>query len=341
MRHTHVVLLVVVLALVLGACGSIEEAGAGSAAGSEPAAASEAGSEASEEASAGPITLTDARGEEFTLDAPATDVVGLEWGVVENLVSLGVMPSGVADITGYTAWVSAAPLEEGVEDVGTRGEPSIDAIVALDPELVISTTDLPENIISQIEEFVPVLVVRGADAQNPIGQMRDNLTLVAEAVGRSDRAEALLEDFDAALAEGAQQIEEADLQGTGFVMADGYLEGSTISIRMFTDGSLVGAVGEELGLENAWEGEGDPDYGLAQTDVEGLTVLDDVQFLYYANDEDGGDAFEQGLDGNAVWESLPFVENGDVHRLPDGIWMFGGPLSTEQFIDATVDALTS
>jgi iron complex transport system substrate-binding protein len=110
---------------------------------------------------------------------------------------------------------------------------------------------------------------------------------------------------------------------------------------MFTDGSLVGAVGEELGLENAWEGEGDPDYGLAQTDVEGLTVLDDVQFLYYANDQQGGDPFEEGLSGNAIWEQLPFVEQGNVHRLPDGIWMFGGPLSVEQFVDATVEALTS
>lgn len=340
MRRTHVVMLVAVLALVLGACGSVEEPEAGSA--SEPGSASgpARGSEATA-ASGGPVTLTDARGEEITLDAPAAQVVGLEWGVIENLVSLGVMPTGVADVQGYTAWVSAAPLDEGVEDVGTRGEPSIDALVALDPDLVISTTDLPANIIEQIEEYVPVLVVRGADAQDPIGQMKENLTLVAEAVGRTDDAAALLEDFDAAVTEGARQIEDAGLEGRGFVMADGYLEGSTISIRMFTDGSLVGAVGEELGLENEWEGEGDPDYGLAQTDVEGLTALGDVDFIYYANEADGGDPFAEGLAGNAIWESLPFVEGDGVHRLPDGIWMFGGPLSTEQFIDATVEAVTS
>jgi ABC-type Fe3+-hydroxamate transport system substrate-binding protein len=251
------------------------------------------------------------------------------------------MPVGVADVEGYTNWVSAAPLDAGVEDVGTRGEPSVDALVALDPDLVVATTDLPSSIVDQIEEFVPVLVVRGASAEQPIGQMKDNLTLVAEAVDRTDEAAELIEDFDAALAEGAQQTEDAGLSGKGFAMADGFLEGSTVSIRMFADGSLVGAVGEELGMENAWTGEGDPDYGLAQTDVEGLTALGDVEFLYYANDNAGGDPFAQGLTGNAIWESLPFVESGDVHRLPDGIWMFGGPLSTEQFIDAAVEAVTS
>ncbi len=325
MKRIHAPFLIAGLALSLGACGSVEEPG------TEPPAAG-AGE---------PVTLTDARGEEISLDAPATEVVGLEWGVVENLVSLGVMPTGVADVEGYTNWVSAAPLDEGVEDVGTRGEPSVDALVALDPDLVVATTDLPTNIIEQIEEFVPVLVVRGANAESPIGQMKDNLRLVAEAVGRTEDATLLLEDFDEALTEGAQRIEDAGLDGRGFVLADGFREGSTVSIRMFTDGSLAGAVGEELGLTNVWTGAGDPDYGLAQTDVEGLTALGDVEFLYYANDDDGGDPFEQGLSGNAIWESLPFVVNGNAHRLPDGIWMFGGPESVEQLIDATVAAVTS
>jgi len=288
-----------------------------------------------------PVSLVDGRGETLELDAPATEVVGLEWGAVENLVSLGVMPVGVADVKGYTAWVSAAPLDEGVEDVGTRGEPSVDALVGLDPDLVVTTTDLPENIINQIEKFVPVLVVRGANADAPIEQMRDNLMLTAEAVGKTEEAEALLADYDASVAEGAAEIAEAGMEGQEFVMADGWLQGSSVAIRMFTAESLVGAVGNELGMVNAWEGKGDPDYGLAQTDVEGLTKLGDVQFLYYANDADGGDAFEEGLSDNAIWEATPFVENGNVHRLPDGIWMFGGPLSVEQFIDASVAAVTT
>ena len=30
-----------------------------------------------------------------------------------------------------------------------------------------------------------------------------------------------------------------------------------------------------------------------------------------------------------------------MHRLPDGIWMFGGPLSMRRFVDQFVQALTS
>lgn len=283
------------------------------------------------------ITVTDDRGEEITLDAPAEKVVALEWNTAENLVALGVMPAGVADVAGYTAWVQSEPLDEGVTDVGMRGEPSVDAIAGLAPDLVVTTTDLPETVIAQVEEFAPVLVVRGADASNPIGQMESNLERIATATGTEEEGEALLDGFHAKIDEGKAAIEEAGLAGTPFMMSDSWASGGQVSIRPFTEGALLTAVTEELGLENAWTGEGDADYGLGSTDVEGLTGLGDLQFLYITNGE--ADAYAVDLADNAVWKSLPFVQSGNVHRLPDGIWMFGGPSSMNDYIDAVVDTL--
>ncbi|GAA1776543.1 iron-siderophore ABC transporter substrate-binding protein [Agromyces lapidis] len=283
------------------------------------------------------ITVTDDRGEEISLDAPAEKVVALEWNTAENLVALGVMPAGVADVAGYTAWVQSEPLDESVTDVGMRGEPSVDAIAGLAPDLVVTTTDLPETVISQIEEFAPVLVVRGADASNPIGQMESNLERIATATGTEAEGETLLDGFHAKVDEGKAALDAAGLAGTPFMMSDSWASGGQVSIRPFTEGALLTAVTEELGLENAWTGEGDADYGLGSTDVEGLTALDDLEFLYITNGE--ADAYAVDLADNAVWKSLPFVANGNVHRLPDGIWMFGGPSSMNDYIDAVVSTL--
>jgi len=313
------------LALVLTACGSSENV--------TP--------EADSSAAAQPVSVTDARSKKIDLKAPATKVVGLEWGVIENLITLGVMPVGVADTKGYTAWVSAAKLDPSAKDVGTRGESSVDAIVALNPDLIITTTDESASTIAQLEKAAPVLVIRGADAKNAIPQMKTNLELIAQAVGKTEQAKTLLADFDKKLADGKQKIADAGKAGVAYTMADGYKQGSTISIRMYTAGSLLGAVANELGMKNAWTAAGDPDYGLAQTDIEGLTKLKDGEFLYIANNGDGGDVFGGDLAKNAIWTNLPFVKSDNVHRLADGIWMFGGPKSTEQFIDATVQAVTS
>lgn len=316
--------LLAVAALLLAACGTTE---APAPAGGQAAPSGET------------ITLTDTRGVQVTLDGPATRTVGLEWNVVEHLVSLGVTPAGVADVEGYTNWVKAAPLAPGVTDVGTRGEPSIDAIAALRPDLVLATTDLPAGAVSQLEAFAPVLVLRPADARDPIGQMRKNLELVAAATAKQADAGRLLAEFDAKLDEGRAAIAQAGLAGRPIAFADGSVDGGQVSIRPFTEGSLVGGVNTELGLVDAWPMPGDPDYGLASTDVEGLTNLPPGSlFVYYGNDAayDGTDPLPAALRGNAIWESLPFVRSGDVDRLPDGIWMFGGPASMVQYVDTLV-----
>lgn len=289
------------------------------------------------------ITVTDARGQDVVLAGPATRTVGLEWNVVEHLVSLGVMPVGVADVEGYGNWVQAEPLTGEVTDVGVRGEPSVEAIAALTPDLVVATTDLPDAAVTQLETIAPVLVVGSADAADPIGQMRENLELVATATGKQAEAEQLLADFAAKLDEGRAAIAAASLAGRPIAFADGFIVSGALTIRPFTEGSLVGGVNTELGLVDAWPMEGDADYGLASTDVEGLTTLpDDTLFVFYANDaaSGGSDPFVGALQGNAVWQTLPFVQGGDVHRLPDGIWMFGGPSSMQAYVDALVSALT-
>lgn len=295
--------------------------------------------EATTDGAAGAVTVTDDRGEEVALDAPAKDVVALEWNTAENLVALGVMPTGVADVAGYTAWVQSEPLDEGVTDVGMRGEPSVDAIAGLAPDLVVTTSDLPDTVVSQIEEFAPVLVVRGADASDPIGQMEENLERIATLTGTEDEGEALLDGFHAKVDEGKAALADAGLAGEPFMMSDSWASGGQVSIRPFAEGALLTAVTEELGLENAWTGEGDADYGLGSTDVEGLTGLGDLEFLYITNGD--ADAYAVDLADNAVWKSLPFVASGNVHRLPDGIWMFGGTASMEQYVAAIVKALTN
>ncbi|WP_116952269.1 ABC transporter substrate-binding protein [Jiangella endophytica] len=288
----------------------------------------------------GPITVTDARGVEVTLDQPAVRVAGTEWNSIENLVSLGVMPVGVSDIQGYNTWVSGAPLDDTVTDIGTRGEPSMDTLATLDVDLVVVTDALIEGAIEQIEATTPVVVIPGGDSQDNINQMFANLDLIAELTGTEDRAQGLRDQFDEKIEDGKAAVEEAGATGDQVAFADGWADAGTVSIRPYAEGSLVSDVFAEIGLENPWGLEGDPAYGLAQADVEGLTALPaDTRFWYMANATDGGDPFADVLAGNAIWDSLPFVQSGNVARFPDSLWMFGGPTSMMQFVDAAVDAL--
>ncbi|MFH8407648.1 ABC transporter substrate-binding protein [Streptomyces sp. NPDC018019] len=309
-------------ALALSACGTTEPAAGRS------------------DKSAGRITLTGASGTKVELDGPAKKVVGTEWNVVEHLVSLGVAPVGVADVKGYRSWDKAVPLKNEPKDIGTRGEPSMDSVAALAPDLIVATSDLPKAALTQLRKIAPVLDLKAADAADPIGRMTEDLDLIAKATGTTERAGTLKKGFEAKLAEGRRQLEKAGRKGTEFAFADGYVTGSQVSVRPYTSGSLVGAVNERLGLKNPWTMKGDPGYGLGKTDVEGLTKLGDVEFAYIGSDEDkSSNPFTGALADNAVWKSLPFVKAGKVHRLPDGVWMFGGTGSMESYVDSVVAAL--
>ncbi|MDX3070815.1 iron-siderophore ABC transporter substrate-binding protein [Streptomyces sp. NPDC088354] len=322
MRRHLLVTAAAAAALALAGCGTTEPAATGA-----------------DKAAEG-ITLTDATGAEVTLDRPAKKVVGTEWNVVESLVTLGVDPVGVADVKGYTTWDTSAPLRNTPKDIGTRGEPSMDTIASLSPDLIVATTDLQASAVEQLRKIAPVLEVRPADAADPVGRMKENLDLIAEATGTAARADQAKKAFDTKVAEGAKVLADAGLKGTRIAFADGWVASHQVSVRPYTSGSLIGGVNEALGLKNAWTMKGDKDYGLAATDVEGLTGLGDVRFAYIGSDSEPSDVFADDLAENAVWKSLPFVKKGNVHRLPDGVWMFGGPRAMESYIDAVVGALT-
>ncbi|RZQ61960.1 iron-siderophore ABC transporter substrate-binding protein [Amycolatopsis suaedae] len=323
MRITRVVLgLTAAVTFLAAACGTTEQA-----TGNQPAAPA-----------GGPITVVDSRGKEVKLPGPAKRVAATEWNGVEHLVSLGVMPVGVSDIKGYGQWVSAAPLDGTPKDIGTRGEPSLDTLSTLGLDLVVVTDSLTEGALEQIEAKTPVIVLSGGNAKDPVGGMYAGLDMVAKATGTEAKAAQLKTEFEQKVAAGKAEVEKLGAAGQKVAFSDAYVTSGSVSIRPFTKGSLVAEVFNRMGLPTAWTMEGDAQYGLAQADVEGLTQLPDVRFWYMANNSEG-DPYAKELANNAIWKNLPFVKGGKVHRFPDSLWMFGGPKSMEQYVDAAVAAL--
>ena len=313
------------LTTVLAACGTTEDASDGS------------------EDNGPDITVTDSRGKEVTLDGTATRVGTTEWNATEYLVSLGVQPVAVSDIEGFETWDSAVELDGDATDLGTRGEPSTDQLSGLDLDVLIVTDGLTGDAVKQIEKKIPVIVLAGGEAGDQIAQMFENIDIVAAATGTEDRAAELRTEFDAKLAEAQAAVAASPSAGATVAFSDAYDTGEAVSVRPYMSNSQLGTLLTELGFTSAWDGisglEGDPAYGLAQTDVEGLTQLPPGTLFWYIANDSETDPYTDTLADNAVWTSLPFVQNDQVVRFPDKIWMFGGPESMMQFLDAVVDVV--
>ncbi|MEU9731346.1 iron-siderophore ABC transporter substrate-binding protein [Streptomyces sp. NPDC048002] len=336
------------IVLAATACGTTDVDEATGAATTSASPASEDCAQDTTTTSTGPVSFTDGVGRKVELDQPAQRIAVLEWQQIEDALTLCVTPVAVSDPKGYRTWTSAEELPSGVTDIGTREEPDLDTLYAAKPDLiVVEAFDADDETIAKLEKRgVPVMATKGADPEDPIGNMRQVFSMIGEATGRSERADQVLKEFDDHLAQAKQQVTDADLPTDKFVFFDGWLEGGNLTIRPYGQGALFTEIGEELGLKGAWtdavnkeHGDGgvDPSYGLAQTDVEGLTAVGDAN-LFYANDEGAG-GYVEALGENPIWKSLPAVKEGRAHSFPPQVWGAGGPRSCEQAIDAYVDVL--
>ncbi|GMA28694.1 iron-siderophore ABC transporter substrate-binding protein [Arenivirga flava] len=330
--------------LALAGCGTTE---VDTAAPAGTVGSAECEADTTETAS-GPVTLTDSLGRTVELDEPAERVVVLEWQQTEDLLTLCIAPVGAASTADYATYVSAETLPESTADVGERGEPDLDTLYGLDPDLiVIEAYDEDDELLQQLEQRdVPVLATIGADASGQIDNMKHVFELIAEATGRTERAEAVLAEFDEHLAQAKASVADAELATDRFVFFDGWIESGNVVIRPYGEGALFTELGEQLGLQGAWtdavdasygSGGVDPAYGLGQTDIEGLTAVGDAN-LVFSNDGTA-ESYVTELEKSPIWTALPAVQEGRAYEFPPGVWGAGGPRSGQQAIDAFVDVI--
>lgn len=161
------------LALALAGCTSVA---------SEPAA--EPGS-----AAAPTRAVEHARG---TADVPEEPerVVTLEPLELDTAVAVGITPVGAA-VAGN---VTELPAYLGVTDVtpvGTVTEPDLEAIAALDPDLILGTESRHSELYEQLASIAPTVFI--ASQADP---WRENAALIGEALGRETEVADLLTDVD-------------------------------------------------------------------------------------------------------------------------------------------------
>ena len=139
------------------------------------------------------VTLVDRVGNVVTLTEAPERIVSLAPSNTEVLFALGAgdYVVGVTDYCNYpynfSAWVDAGNLTS----IGSFSGPSIEPIVALEPELVLATTQSLDAASSLKNLGYAVLVVEGQTIDEVLG----DILLVGRAVGKDAEASAIVNDM--------------------------------------------------------------------------------------------------------------------------------------------------
>jgi len=290
------------------------------AAGGDPAAPSDDASDpqptesetTTEPASAFPVTVTTTLGD-AVIEAEPERVVTLGWGADDIAISLGTVPVGVeadtwaGDEDGLRPWFRDAVEAEGAElpaAIAMYPELDVDAIVALDPDLVLAPqSGLDQAVFDQLSAFVPVVAYPGAPWATSV---EDQVRVAAQALGVPERGEEILVERQAALdAVKADHPEFADV-----TFAYVYLGGDAGTLAVYMPGdtrvTLLTSFGLQLDPAVA-DLEPDPGTFVANLGLENADLLDDVDVLFtWFNDTDE----QAAVESQELFSRIPAFQAG-------------------------------
>ncbi|WP_432512789.1 ABC transporter substrate-binding protein [Kineococcus sp. SYSU DK001] len=126
-------------------------------------------------------------------------VVALGWGDAETALALGVQPVGASDWLAFGG-EGVGPWAAGLYDtppqiIGTL-EPSYEAIAALEPDLILDVKSSGDRQRYDTLSGIATTIGVPAGSENYLTSQRDQVTTIAEALGRTEEGERLLAGID-------------------------------------------------------------------------------------------------------------------------------------------------
>ncbi|HEY0737802.1 MAG TPA: iron-siderophore ABC transporter substrate-binding protein [Herpetosiphonaceae bacterium] len=337
--HIQRSLIALLIGILLVACGSPAATTTdqtGSSGTSATAAAStapevSASPEASAPAESATETSSSAGGErvvkhamgETTVPANPQRVVVLDTGELDSALALGVKPVGAVSATQGGSFPSyLADQTEGITNVGTIQQPNLEAIIALKPDLILSSKLRHEAIYPQLSQIAPTVFTEAVGVV-----WKENLKLHAEALGKTAEAEKLMDDYTARLDEFKAKL--GDQLANTKVSTVRFLSGG--KVRIYMKQSFIGTVLQDAGLPRP--AAQDKDVFAEEVSKERIPEMDgDVMFVttFGPGDETALATFQS----DPLWSQLSVVKANKVYAVPDDYWMLGiGILAANRVVD--------
>ncbi|WP_150912723.1 ABC transporter substrate-binding protein [Marinobacter halotolerans] len=267
----------------------------------------------------------------LTLDKTPKRVVTLNWAATEALLLLGVEPVGVADRDGYRVWVKEPELPEGVANVGARVAPSLEAIAQLEPDLIVTSSEMAPAA-RLLQRIAPTYVVSvyKQDSQ-PFAKASEMLTTLGDMLNREAQAESVLRDIEQTLETQKRRLEQAGLTEQPVALVN-FLDDR--HVRIYAPNGLYQRTLTALGLENAWPHQGNY-WGFSVVGLEAIAPYPDSRIVVIEPTLPG---LAETLSASPFWTYLPPVQREQIYRI-EPVWPFGGVFPVKRLATLLTDSL--
>ena len=237
-------------------------------------------------------------------------VVVLDTPQLDATAALGIRPVGATrtDVSDDLPALAGKPGE--IAEVGTIQQPNLEAVAALRPDLILSSTVRHKDLYDELSAIAPS-VFAGTVAEG----WKQNFVLFADALGRRADAERLLAEYEQrADAVGARLAAEAGNPTVGI------LRFLPDEIRIYGPESFSGSVLVDLGVDLPKAVAGLTGKIAATPSIEQVGQAD-ADILFVTTYGDPAKSTAPAVRGGPIWPRLPAVVAGRVHEVSDDKWM--------------------
>ena len=247
-----------------------------------------------------PVTVQSSDGREIVFERPPERIIAFDSAVVEILFAIGERDR----VAGTHDFVSYPPETESIERVGDAFNMNIEAVVALEPDLVYVFFD---RFVEDLERAgLKVLYVETL-AQD-FTKVADNVRLWGQIIGNPDAAEAVARDFEVRVEAIRAAMEQVEAGPTIFQDVGGFWTPGA--------GTLVQEVFDLLKLENiAAEIK-----GYAQLSPEVIVEKDPAVII---------SGSPESFSDDPAFENVRAVKDGAIYSLGSDALSIAGPRFVE------------
>ena len=324
---TSLAAIAAIAALGLAACTSGTTSSQSSASSSSTTQATQASS-VTIDANDGPVDIKLPVTRAASLDNRTFEVLE-QWGVPLVAVPKQQIPSTVTAYNG-----------DDIADVGMHRDPNLEALVAAEPDLIISGQRF-SKFDAQIKELapdVPLINLEPRDGQPFDKELIRQVTDLGEIFGKQDEAKKLVDDFNASI----ERAKKAYDSSSTVMAVD--VSGGNIGYVAPGKGRTWGPVFDLLDLKPALEIEGATDSHTGDDiSVEAIAESNPAWMLVLDRDaaitKDGSNTpAETVISGNAVLQNVPAISAGQVVYAPTDTYTNESIITYTEIFNSLADA---
>jgi len=263
-------------------------------------------------------------------------LVTLDETSFEFAVALGLRPIGTGNTSKSNLYLQDQIAT--VETIGRAGEPSLERVLALKPDLILGL-DYHDKIYAQTSQIAPTVLLTFEHS----GQWKETFQRYGVALNREAIAQQVLEQYHQRLQDFQQRL-KATLpvdQPPQISVVRIYPGSINLYLRdsfpgvILQDAALARPEPQNISAEAARElfnNEIQVSISLEQVDQ----ADGDVMFIWTAENTLQANQTAKKklveLESQPLWQHLQAVQNGQVHFVPD-YWIGSGPLAANAIID--------